>query len=336
MISGTVPFEEIVQSVKDETGIENLRPLYEKIRRLIFRAEREIGYGGTVEIMKKIYVIEGVTNSEPNFGKYFKFPEDLIELEGIGSCCRQVASCYYTAAAEGVRFKKKQTKNVVLLYWGIQTDDNGYPIVTRNHEEAVVAYIVWKLYSQRIFLGIGNMNASQDYKETFTSQLLEARGDDAFPTLEQWNALGRLSYTDRRLLIDEPVHSYNYCDDSLSGDFTDTEEIEDMLVYYWQLTNVSDRIEQVIPLITMDYLATKPSKEYHQFELGVEVQYTSVGRACFVISDTKDVYYAIIDALGYDVSHMFDRYYDASLKTILYVSDEIRTHSVIGYKFKKQ
>lgn len=337
MISGTVPFEEIVQSVKDETGIENLRPLYEKIRRLMFRAEREIGYGGTVEIMKKIYVIEGVTNPDTTFGKYFKFPEDFIELEGIGSCCHQTASCNYTAAAEGVRFKKKQTKNVVLLYWGIKTDDNGYPIVTRNHEEAVITYIVWKLYSQRIFLGIGNMNANQDYKETFTSQLLEARGDDAFPTLEQWNALGQLSYTDRRLLLDEPVHSYSYCDDSMSGDSTETEPItEDMLVYYWQLTNVSDRIEQVIPLITLDYLATKPFKEYHQFELGVDIQYTAIGRVCFVISDTKDVYYSIIDALGYDISHMFERYYDATLKTILYVSDEIRTHSTIGYKFKQQ
>lgn len=337
MMSGTVPFEEIVQSVKDETGIENLRPFYEKIRRLMFRAERQIGYGGTVEIMKKIYIIEGVTNPDSNFGKYFKFPEDLIELEGLGQCCHQTASCNYTASSEGVRFRKKQTKNVVLLYWGIKTDDNGYPIVTRNHEEAVVAYIVWKLYSQRIFLGIGNMNANQDYKETFISELLEARGDDAFPTLEQWNALGVLSYTDRRLLLDEPVHSYSYCDDSMSGDSTETEPTtEDMLVYYWQLTNVSDRIEQVIPLITLDYLATKLFKEYHQFELGVDIQYTAIGRVCFVISDTKDVYYSIIDALGYDISHMFERYYDSTLKTILYVSDEIRTHSTIGYKFKQQ
>lgn len=336
MISGIVPFEEIVQSIKDETGIENANPFYEKFRRLMFRAEREIGYGGTVVLMKKIYTIEGVTNSDPNFGKYFKFPEDLIEFEGIGQCCSQVASCHYSATTEGIRFRKKQQKNIVLLYWGIKTDDNGYPMVTRNHEEAVIAFIVWKMYSQRIFLGIGNMNASMDYKENFNMHLLEARGDDAFPTLEQWNSLGVLSYTDRRLLLDEPVHSYNYCDDSLSGDSTEPEETENMLVYYWQLTNVSDRIEEVIPLIDQDYLDTKLFKEYHQFEIGTDVNYISIGRACFVISDTKDVYYSIIDALGFDVSHMFDRYYDETLKLILYVSDEIRTHSTIGYKFKKQ
>lgn len=337
MISGIVPFEEIVQSVKDETGIENIRPFYEKIRRLIFRGEREIGYGGSVELMKKVFVIEGVTSSDPNFGKYFKFPDNFIELEGIGQRCCQVASCHYSLTAEGIRFKKKQVKNVVVLFWGLQTDDNGYPIVTRNHEEAVIAFIVWKIYSQRIFLGIGNMNASLDYKQNFYTECGSARGDDAFPTLEQWNALGRLSYTDRRLLLDEPVHSYNYCDDSLGGDFPDTEEpLDQTSVYYWQLTNVSDRIEQVIPLLSLSYLATKPVKEYSKFENGVDVVYTSVGRPCFAIVDTNDVYYSIIDALGYDISHMFERYYDASIRTILYVADEIRTHSTIGYKFKKQ
>lgn len=337
MISGIVPFEEIVQSIKDETGIENIRPFYEKIRRLMFRAEREIGYGGSVELMKKVYVIQGVNNSDPSFGKYFKFPEDLIELEGIGQRCRQIASCHYSATTEGIRFRKKQTKNVVLLYWGIKTDDNGYPMVTRNHEEAVIAFIVWKIYSQRIFLGIGNMNANQDYKQSFNMHLLEARGDDAFPTLEQWNALGQLSYTDRRLLLDEPVHSYSYCDDSIGGEFPDTGETANPTsVYYWQLTNVSDRIEEVIPLLSLAYLATKPVKQYSQFEKGADVVYTSVGRPCFAIVDTNDVYYSIIDALGYDISHMFDRYYDASIRTILYVADEIRTHSTIGYKFKKQ
>lgn len=334
MISGIVPFEEIVQSVKDETGIENIRPFYEKIRRLIFRGEREIGYGGSVELMKKVYIFEGMTSGDPNFGKYIKFPDNFIELEGIGKCCTQMQSCHYSVSAEGFRFKKKQVKNIVLLYWGIQTDDNGYPIVTRNHEEAVIAYIVWKIYSQRIFLGIGNMNANIDYKENFTMHLLEARGDDAFPTLEQWNALGRLSYTDRRLLLDEPVHSYNYCDESLD-DFPDGVNGAVTSVYYWQLTNVSDRIEQVIPLLSLPYLATKPVKEYHQFEVGSEVVYTSVGRPCFAITDTEDLYYAIIDALGYDISHMFERYYDASIRTILYVADEIKTHSVIGYKFKQ-
>lgn len=336
MISGIVPFEEIVQSIKDETGIENARPFYEKFRRLMFRAEREIGYGGSVEIKKKTFILEGVTNSIPGFGKYFKFPEDFIEFEGVGKGCCQIASCHYSITSEGIRFKNKQTKNVVLLYWGINTDDNGYPIVTRNHEEAVIAFIVWKIYSQRIFLGIGNMNANINYEQKFTSLLLESRGDDAFPTLEQWNAIGKLSYTDRRLLLDEPVHSYSYCDDSIGGEFPDDEEnMNKTAVYYWQLTNVQDRIEEVIPFLSLTYLQTKPVKEYHQFESGVDVVYTSIGRACFAIKDTNDIYYTIIDVLGIDISHMFERYYDESIRTILYVSDEIRTHSTIGYKFKK-
>ena len=95
MISGIVPFEEIVQSVKDETGIENIRPYYEKIRRFIFRAERDIGYGGSVALFKKTYLVEGITSIDPNFGKYFKFPEDFIEFEGVGQKCQLISERHY-------------------------------------------------------------------------------------------------------------------------------------------------------------------------------------------------------------------------------------------------
>ena len=139
MISGLVPFEEIVESVKDDTGIENLRPWYEKITRLLFRAEREIGYGGSVILKKVIY-----KNPANYNGKYFPYPTDFIELEGIGIKCSPVCSSTYTKTSDGIRFKETQTEDVVLLYWGIFCDGYGRPVTTRNHQEAVVAYIVWK------------------------------------------------------------------------------------------------------------------------------------------------------------------------------------------------
>ena len=329
MISGIVPFEEIVQSIKDETGIENIRPFYEKIRRLMFRAEREIGYGGSVELMKKTYVIAKVSSNDLNFGKFFKFPEDLIELEGIGQNCQPVIENKYRPTSEGIRFKTKQTIDTVLLYWGIKTDDQGYPMITRNHEEAVIAFILWKLYSAKIFLGIGNMNAAQDYKMSFNSALGEARGDDAFPTLEQWNALGQLSYTDRRILIDQQVHSYDYCAEY-------EEEINNVInskmVKFWQLT-LGQKIEDIVPLINSSFLTGKQELALEQFKEGNLCTYTGVGKIAFIITETENEYYQFKDFLGNNIDNSFDSNYVENYK--IYVSKNIVTPSQITFKIEK-
>jgi len=330
MISGVVPFEEIVQSVKDETGIENIRPLYEKIRRLIFRAEREIGYGGTVEIMKKTYPVP--SNIDSSINKYFKFPEDLIEFEGIGQNCCKVPSCKYTAAAEGVRFKEHQTKPIVVLYWGIKTDDNGYPIVTRNHEEAVVAFIVWKLYSQRIFLGIGNMNAKKDYEQSFISLLLEARGDDAFPTIEQWEDLGKLSYVDRRLLIDEPVHTFDYCAEVI--DENENPPVENVIVKYWQ-TESGQEMNDIIPLIDDVYLLDKQELPLESFENGYSISYVDIARIAFAMLNTDNVGYSFKNSVGSSIDNAFDSYYFSDLRIKIYVSKNIIVPSRIEFKITK-
>lgn len=342
MISGIVPFEEIVQSVKDETGIENLRPFYEKIRRLMFRAEREIGYGGSVELMKKTYKVAGITSSDSNFGKFFKFPEDLIEMEGVGQDCKIIVEHRYRPTTEGIRFKEKQTKDTVLLYWGIKTDDHGYPMVTRNHEEAVVAFISWKLYSSKIFLGIGNMNANINYQQSFISALLEARGDDAFPTLEQWNALGQLSYTDRRTLIDQGVHSYDYCAE-YEDEVAETEIITPpsvKLVYHWTESNDTGTIAEIIPLVNSAFLLTKDFHTLQLFENEVVVLSNTpengpvLGRICMAINSTENVAYMILDSFNNNITNLFDSYYYGDTKIKLYVSKAVYSYYALGFKIQ--
>jgi hypothetical protein len=342
MISGIVPFEEIVQSVKDETGIENIRPFYEKIRRLIFRGEREIGYGGTVVLYKKIYAIAGVADSNPNFGKYFKFPEDFIELEGIGQKCKIVTENKYMATSEGVRFKEKQSENLVLLYWGLKTDDNGYPMVTRNHEEAVIAFVVWKLYSAKIFLGIGNMNANKNYEESFISALLEARGDDAFPTLEQWNALGELSFTDRRTLIDQPVHSYDYCAEYEDAIVEDDNPFPpaNKKVYYWSEDNATGTITEIIPIVNPTFLLTKNNKTLEEFQSVVTVENLPgngnpvLSRICFAVNNTENLSYLIYDGFNNNITPLFDVFYYGDTKIKLYVSQSVYSFYSLGFKIQ--
>lgn len=342
MISGIVPFEEIVQSVKDETGIENLRPFYEKIKRLIFRAEKDIGYGGSVELMKKTYLIAGITNIDPNFGKFLKFPQDLIELEGIGQDCKAIVENKYRPTAEGIRFCEKQTKDTVLLYWGINTDDNGYPMVTRSHEDAVVAYIVWKLYTSRVFLGIGNMNAKQDYERAYTTECLAARGDDAFPTLEQWNALGQLSYTDRRTLIDQNVHSYDYCAE-YEDELVEEEVVvppSEQNIYYWVHDSLSDDIIQIIPLITPTYLLGKNFKTAEVFKNLVVMDNlasspgAAIGRIVFAVTSAHDAGFMILDAFNNNISHLFNPYHDYETDIKIYVSQSVYSYFSLGFKIQ--
>jgi hypothetical protein len=338
MISGIVPFEEILTSVKDETGIENMRPLYEKVRRLIFRAEREIGYGGTVAVKKRTYKINTSYN-----GKYFKFPDDFIEFEGVGINSIAVQSNKYTTTPEGIRFNALQTKNVVLVYWGINVDEQGYPLVTRNHEEAVVAYIVWKLYSARIFLGTGNFNAVNAYKEEFINSLLEARGDDAFPTLEEWNDLGALSYTDRRILLEEHTHSYSYAEEECLEDIQEEAIVNPIViapvldkreVYYWQIDSYVDNIESVKSLLTLEYLATKEKKTFALFKEGQSIVYTTIGRAAFAITNTVLGVYQVFDTLGNNITSSFDIFFDSSLGVYLFVTKSFVTNSTLFFKFK--
>lgn len=341
MISGAVPFENIVESVKDETGIANMRPLYDKIRRLIFRAEREIGYGGSI-ILKRCLYKKDVRGYD---GRYIKYPEDMIEFEGVG-CPEQgkfTTQCY-AVSAEGVRFRDVK-KEAVLLYWGLACDGWGNPITTRNHEEAVVAYIIWKLYAPLRFQNKGNNNTFKEYEMSFVSLAMESRGDDAFPTLEEFDQLALLSYSDRRGLIQRPTASYSYCDDGFLPSCCSSSsdgpgpgpEPETIKVHYWQFDNVVDDFGDLLEVIDQEMVDSKPYQELSVFEQGFTVGYTNIGRICFVIQITNSTQWQITDALNNDVTNQFEftlLLSDALPEAAIFVSKEIYTFSSIFFKFK--
>lgn len=332
MISGLVSFDEIVGAIKDETGIENMRPLYDRLRRFVFRAEREIGYGGSISLKKCVFT-KGV-----NFnGTYIKFPDDLIEFEGVGSECGAFSIIDYSDQHPGgIRFRQSQNK-VIMLYWALTCDGYGNPITTRNHEQAVIDYCVWKLYAAKRFLDKGNANTNFEYKQTWISSCLEARGDDAFPTLEQWNQLSSLNNSERSRLMIYPVASYNYQDDTITACCGQGEEptppIEIPNMYYWQLEGLTADVLDVQTDISVEYLNEKPQSPISAFLTGFTVPYTSVGRICFAIMETENESWAIYDALNNDVTGLFDMFYDNSIKAMVFVSKTYYTISNIYFKF---
>lgn len=181
MQSGIVYFEEIVENIKDITGLENLRPAYDKIRRWVLNAERDIAAGGLIIRKKKQYEIgDGYYD-----GYNIIMPDDFI---GEHSCADLTPGILQ---GNVMTLSCKGEDKIDVYYLGFLLDNNGNPTTTRNHLEAVAMYARMRLYSSKIFLGTGNQNAYMMFKTEYEDQVLASRGEDAFPTEEEWAEIGR-------------------------------------------------------------------------------------------------------------------------------------------------
>ena len=84
MHSTLVPFEEILEGIKDDTGMTNLSNHLPKIRRLIFRSERDIGFGGTTVLKRITYKVSDCSIITTGQQFKIKLPEDYLFIEEIG------------------------------------------------------------------------------------------------------------------------------------------------------------------------------------------------------------------------------------------------------------
>lgn len=106
-------------------------------------------------------------------------------------------------------------------------------------------------------------------------------------------------------------------------------------VYYWQLANTVDDIDDVIPLLSQPYLDAKPNLPFMDFELGHTVSYTTTGRVVFVVQPTQIEDFIIKDSMNNDITDQFDTYYSNTLSAALFVSKPYYSVSNIYFKFKK-
>jgi hypothetical protein len=182
MVSGIVYFDEIIENIKDVTGIDNMRPLYSRIRRFCYNCEIDIGAGGVVVLKKKEYQVgDGFYD-----GKTLRLPNDFVSEWTYGSLTNGVVQGnvfkLYNVGPDKIDFK----------YLGFLLDEEGNPFTTRNRLPAIVAYSVYRLYSSKYFIGTGNRNQYMGYQIEYEDAVLMARGNDAFPSEEDWNALGAI------------------------------------------------------------------------------------------------------------------------------------------------
>lgn len=136
------------------------------------------------------------------------------------------------------------------------------------------------------------------------------------------------------------VYQYNTiskCISKLGINIMDVEEEyieEESTVYYWQLDNPIDNITNIIPIFDSIYLADKPFADFSVFEEGKIVNYATVGRVAFAVTNTTGVDFELKDQLGNDVTDDFDIHYYPATHTQLLVSKLVQSISNIYFRFK--
>lgn len=284
-------FFDIVQGVKDETGISNLQNFYQSLHSLIVRAERDINPFAGHFIKKRVRYKKG---SGAFNGKAIKIPDDYIEAIDV-----------YDRAEPG-RAPMETRENVshillcngivnetaVLSYWATQMDSNGHPFVPYTHFEAVVAFIVWKLYSKRVFQNTGSVNAKKDYQFIYEDFAKAARGSDFFPDENNMTNMRDESHTASMFAVVTDDDCFCAC--SIIDD--NTPPVTDMKIWYWQENSLTQQITE--DDVTDEFLSNKQTVEELAFKAGVYFTSSYIGRYGIAIQNGPSTPIGIIDALG--------------------------------------
>lgn len=107
-------------------------------------------------------------------------------------------------------------------------------------------------------------------------------------------------------------------------------------IYYWQEPNITIIEKDIINNVSINgYLQTKSFDTIPNFEIGKTISYTSIGLISFAITNSLETdNYRLYDILNNDITDGFNRTY-LNNKTILFVSNNIYSHSNMFIKLKK-
>lgn len=332
MISGLYSFSQILEDVILETGQTNLRNRIPEMRNLVARAEREINpYAGLLLRKKMIYYV-----GNGNFnGKYIKKPKDYVFSDKIG-CCEDglCDGSYEENVSHIIICDNKVRTEITFSYWGLQSDGQGNPVTTYNHADAVVAYIIWKLYSPKVFMGEGSLNVKMELEKQFEERCGEARGEDMFPSETSMNNIYKTSsWSSLEMNKKTEYDRCISCDNCIVavGD-NPIVTSENIKVYYWQLNSKHQDIDNVKPLITFDYLQDKQNETLEVFGTGFIVVNPYLGRLNFAVALTPFQLFKIYDILNNDVTDEFDKHYFQDSQIMLFTTKAVCDQNNIFYK----
>ena len=224
MYSNLVPFENIIDAVHDETGIANLRNLYPRIRRLIYRIERDLGFGYGLLIKKIPYSVAAGTIVDSKV----KLPEDLVHIEAVGTCNEGLCPNCYIHQGNYLFLCCDKIEEFDLVYYTMLLDGEGNPAVTENHFDAVVAGIVYYLAKNKKWNKEMTLQDLLYYEKYYFDRIGESIGQDVWPTTQdEWAQIaGHLKMSYRDILIYDNEQNCYTCVPS-SSNLTLSDESDD-------------------------------------------------------------------------------------------------------------
>ena len=335
MYSNIVAFETILDGVKDDTGITTLRSILPKIRRLIYRCEKDMGFGSTVILKRVLYsVAEGSIIVAADGTRKIRLPLDILQLEEVGMCAEGVCPGQYRIQGNYMFFcdERRQIEEFHLIYYTLLCDGEGNPLVSENHSEAVISGVSMWLYKPRRWKDKGSAQQFKSLEDFYHDRLREAIGDDIMPsTAKEWSKTASLMKMSHRDILLFSEKERCFCDIPLSPN-PEASINQNATMYYWQFTDLETNID-FAPFVDQEYLDAQNFASIQSFLNGQIVNYINIGRIAFAIKNSVEDEFRIIDALGADITDIvFDKYYNTDLTAQIYISKEYYSHSSIYFK----
>lgn len=345
MYSNIVPFETVLEGIKDDTGITNLRNILPKIRRLIYRAEKDLGFGSTI-ILKKIKysvadgsMIESTHNCPDSTHLKYKIrlPEDILYLEAVGTCHEGLCPGDYVIQGNWMFICKANVTEFSLVYYTILSDGHGNPVVSENHLEAVISGVSYWLYKPLYRNGKGARAVFKDLEQYYFDRIGEAIGDDVWPsTSAEWSKMASLFHMSSRdlLMYSEAKNCFCCIPESVNETAPSNSNTEN--VYYWQFDSLTTNID-FAPFIDQEYLDAQNFTSIQTFLNGYLVNYSKIGRIAFAVTGTVENKFGIYDVFDQEITDIvFDTYWDSVNNNQIYISKEYYSFGSIFFKLKQK
>tara|TARA_R100000458_G_C8272373_1_gene247200 strand:+ start:1166 stop:1822 length:657 start_codon:yes stop_codon:yes gene_type:complete len=184
-----VSVKRVVASVIRNLEITDASKNFHHFVEWAFEAERKIGSYKT--FVKKTATINIVN-------KQASLPNDFLSLIDVKKSGNSSNSTYFSQSSasfpedidkENTFYLTEDTINISgnataldIAYYAIDTDDEGYPTIADNHEDAVSAYLMWKYKSRDYYNGKLARGIYVDMERNWARLCAQARGNDNMPT----------------------------------------------------------------------------------------------------------------------------------------------------------
>lgn len=317
-------FYEIIEDVKTDIGFSNMTNLYSQIRQLIARAEEEINPFSGYLVRKRMAYFKGNGNFD---GKNIKLPQDFVKLNENMMCQDGLCPDKIIQTNSHIVICGESRDSVFFSYWGLNCDGEGNPVVARNHKEAVVNFIVWKLYGSKVFNGDGSAQLRREYKTEWEDSCMAARGFDLFPsigTLQKMHNINSMTTAQMNQKLCADYSTTYLCD----NDYDESVKNEKITVFQLDAIGATENPED----FTEKFLSKFISYKKTDFISGINISFANIGKYGFAIDNAFPGTIDIYDILGNHINSSMNEYYNHESKKLIFVSKDFISHSSIYFK----